>query len=209
VGQAWDLLVDPLGGIRSDSFHALSHLIPPTADGLLDGSIFPPDQEEKQARILKPYLKMLSALQEDHYNSLTAKDKVDPSFTLGDLVVARSRSDACRIFAEPFNKRNKNTFTNDNYISFVRYFLGLPPVAVREAKVLRYVDYPVQACAIHPLDHLDAAACHAHNCTSGCHARNRKHNNIARVLAKAAKEAGLEATGHPWPPPGGIHQGGV
>jgi len=39
--------------------------------------------------------------------------------------------------------------------------------------------------------------CDAHNCTSGCHARNRKHNNIARVLAKAAKDAGLEATREP------------
>ena len=42
--------------------------------------------------------------------------------------------------------------------------------------------------------HLDAAACHAATCTSAYGARTRKHNNIARVLATAALEAGLEVS---------------
>ena len=62
-------------------------------------------------------------------------------------------------------------------------------------------DYPVQKCqSVHAgsSPFLDAVGCHASsNCPSAHQARNRRHNYIMRVLAAAAKEAGLNSKFEP------------
>jgi hypothetical protein len=59
------------------------------------------------------------------------------------------------------------------------------------------LDYPLQKCAEHPGHYLDAPACHAAACSSAYAARTRKHNNLAKVLAAAAREADCDVSREP------------
>ena len=81
-------------------------------------------------------------------------------------------------------------------MSWCCFFLGLPPVNTLNNHVVSdKFDYPVQKCqSVHAgsSPFLDAVGCHtSSNCPSAYSARNRRHNYIMRVLASAAKEAGL------------------
>ena len=61
-------------------------------------------------------------------------------------------------------------------------------------------DYPVQTCLAdhHGSKYLDADGCHASaQCPSAAAGRNKKHNYVARVIARMAKEAGLRVNVEP------------
>lgn len=63
-------------------------------------------------------------------------------------------------------------------------------------------DYPIQTCLsnhdLHTPPFLDANGAHAgSHCRSTYQASHRKHNNIVKALAKAAREAGLEVRCEP------------
>ena len=94
------------------------------------------------------------------------------------------------------NSKTPFEFSLESYASWCCFFLGLPPVNTLNNHVaVECFDYPVQKCqSLHSgsSPFLDATGCHASsNCPSTHSARNRRHNYILRVLANAAKEAGL------------------
>jgi hypothetical protein len=118
--------------------------------------------------------------------------------TPSDEILASSPSFAGRIFREPFDFKNLGfSVSNDSYIHFCRFFLGLPPaLTIGAAKPNPDFDYSVQKClanhgvAVDPF--LDAAADHASSgCPATTRARFQKHSNVMRVIISAAREAGL------------------
>ena len=117
------------------------------------------------------------------------------TLTHSDVIQASARTYAGRIFAEPVTKLH-NSFNTQSYLQYVRFFLGLPPALTIGGSVVDgEFDYPVQRCLA---DHkgscqlLDANGDHASSgCPSTQHARIRKHDNIKRIIASFAQEAGL------------------
>ena len=198
VEPAWHLLTSTLGGIHSPYWLPIAHLVPPTSTGLLDGSMFFPGAFNK-VKLNKVVLNQVNRKKKDLYNELTAYDNIgSPEFSTSDYVVASSRSLAGKIFAEPFTRRRTQSFSNESYIAFCRFFLGLPPATtVGDPVTTHSADYPLQRCLVHPGAYLDASACHAAACTSAFSARSKKHNQIARILAAAAAEAQLEYSREP------------
>jgi hypothetical protein len=92
--------------------------------------------------------------------------------------------------------------SNEQYISWCRSFLGLPPVpTIGNARAVDGFDYPVQKClAVHKCksQFLDADGCHAAGlCPASYAGMMLKHNYLARVIGKAAKEAGLRVAIEP------------
>ena len=194
---AWRALTESLGTGNSPYFQAVSHLLPPNADGLLDGSLFYPGAFLRK-KVNKPILQQISKKNIDYYSTQTSCTLISPSFSQADYVIASSRTFSGKIFSEPFQRRSNQLFSSDNYIAFCRFHLGLPPpITLSNAAPHPICDYPLQQCLQHPSAHLDAAACHANACSSAFAARTRKHNNIARVFATAALEAGLEVSREP------------
>ena len=80
VHGAWSMISESLGGVASDYYITLSHLLPPSPEGLLDGTMQSPESHSP-CKLLKPYLKTLSRLHYDQYTKLTALDQVGDSFT--------------------------------------------------------------------------------------------------------------------------------
>ena len=178
-------------------FQTISHLLPPNADGLLDGLRFYPGAFV-QRKVCKPVFQQITKKNLADYTTLTTFAQVSPSFTTSDFIIASSRSFSGKIYSEPFKRRSNQLFTADTYIAFSRFFLGLPPPTTLSNSTRHpSSDYPLQHCLQHPTAFLDAAACHASACSSAFPARTRKHHNIARVFAAAAIEAGLEVAREP------------
>ena len=197
VQPAWTALTVALDGVTSKYWAPVAHLLPPTPVGLLDGSMFFPGAFNI-TKLGKLILRQILFKKRDVYVSITSFDQISDSFTQADFVIASSRSYAGSVFAEPFRRNSNQHFTSENYIAFTRFFLGLPPPPTTNVTaIVPAVDYPAQQCLVHPGMYLDAAACHATACSSAFKARNRKHNNIARVLAVAAREADLEVSREP------------
>src|SRR5258708_3720780 len=107
------------------------------------------------------------------------------------------RHEPCgRIFTEPLEPAGSIALDDDTFRAFCCVLLSLPPpVAHGPLLEIDGFDYPVQLCLNEHAGcpFVDTNASHA---ASGCPparpARQRKHG-LARVLAKFAREAALEA----------------
>ena len=100
------------------------------------------------------------------------------------------------VFATPLCFDLPFVLTNEQYLAWCRAFLGLPPASTIGNHIeQKGFDYPVQKClAVHRCgsQFLDADGCHAAaHCPAAGAARMKKHNFVGRVLARAAKAAGL------------------
>jgi len=200
VNPAWSTLVAALGGVHSRSWPEVSEVLPSTADAFLDGSMYSPDNDYK-IKLSKVVLKVLSQKRVAEFQSLTAPDKIGTSLTKGDVLRSHAQTLAARIFS--MSLKHDQPFVNNNqYISWCLAFLGLPPAnTLGNASGQEGYDYPAQRCmARHrgSTHFLDVDGAHAAGFCPASHAgRLQKHRNLAHVLAKAAKEAGLRVTLEP------------
>ena len=201
IDPAFDVLVCALGGVTSKHWTLISHLVPSTVAGFLDGSVYSPSNDFK-IKISKVVLKLLSQMRTDRFMSLVSVGDLSDTLSKADVLRAHAQTLAGRIFTTSLNFDAPFVLTNEQYLAWCCAFLGLPPSStVGNHSDQKGFDYPVQSClAIHRGGSifLDADGCHA---ASGCPAtyagRMRKHNYLARVLARAAKEAGLRVNVEP------------
>ena len=119
-----------------------------------------------------------------------------------DILRAHTQTFAGRVFVTSLRQDLPFVLTNDQYLAWSRSFLGLPPAStIGNEKEVKEFDYPVQSClALHRVasPFLDADGCHASaNCPAANGGRMKKHNYLVRVLARAAKEAGLRVNVEP------------
>lgn len=158
----------------------IKHLLPDRGAGLLDGSMYSPGGAS--------LLKWLNRLRLAHFKVLTSADAIDNySVTVVDVIDSVARTDAGKIFSTPLFTGDSffaAPFNNLQYIAFVRFFLGLPPLpTIGGATLQPGFDYQVQKCLSKhrgSSPYLDASACHASsNCPSTYGARNKKHNKAA------------------------------
>lgn len=198
---AWNALVNLHGGAVSKFWTQVKHLYPDTAAGLLDGTRYSPINQHS-AKTNKLALKALSKIKLDRFHKLTAVSLLSPTLTPSDVIHASCRSFAGRIFSEPIKSQPDLNFGTTDYLNFCRFFLGLPPaITVGAAKPHPDFDYPVQKClSAHSGEckMLDASADHASsNCPATYASRIQKHQNLMRVIAKSAQEAGLRSRCEP------------
>jgi len=164
-------------------------------------SRFSPANDFK-VRIGKSLLKLSSQVRADHFRTLVGMDQLGETLTKADVLRAGTRTNAGRIFTVAVGNKLPFVFSNDQYIAWCRSFLGLPPVTtVGGHTEQKGFDYPVQRCQsmhVGASPFLDADGAHAAaHCPSAYGAQMKRHNNIARVLAEAAKRAGLKVDVEP------------
>lgn len=201
VEPAWTLLVDALGGVGSTYWSHVAHLLPSTAAGFLDGSIFSPSNDGK-IKISKVVLKLLSRIRTEKFSASTSVEQIGATLTAPDVLRANAQSLAGRIFTTPLKFHTPFAFTNEQYLAWCRSFLALPPgTTIGNHSEQEGFDYPVQKClALHNCKSpfLDADGCHAAaRCPATYAGRMKKHNYLIRVLARAAREAGLRVKEEP------------
>ena len=201
VEPALAVLVGAIGGEGSKYWTLVSHLLPATASGFLDGSVFSPDNDFK-VKIGKVVLKLLSRIRTDSFLALTKIDKLSETLSKADVLRANAHTHAGRIFATPLCFDLPFVLTNEQYLAWSRSFLGLPPASTIGNHVeQKGFDYPVQKClAVHRVksQFLDADGCHAAaNCPAAHGAVLKKHTFINRVVAQAGRDAGLTVRAEP------------
>jgi hypothetical protein len=200
VEPAWENLVGALGGVNSKHWPLVSQLLPTTAAGFLDGSMFCPTSELK-IKFSKVILKLLSRLRVEKFFSLTSVENLSLTLTEADILRAQAPTLAGRIFTTSLRFDSPFVFTNEQYLAWTRAFLGLPPASTLGNHVEhKDFDYPVQKCLAehHGGKYLDVDGCHASaQCPSAAGGRMKKHNFLARVIARMAKEAGLRVNVEP------------
>ena len=191
------------GGVRSKHWAQVKHLYPDTAKGLLDGTRYSPGLANT-TKINKIALKIVAKQKLEHFRLLTSVSMLSDTLTPADVINAASRSFSGRIFSEPLkDKKLGFKFSNEAYVAFCRFFLGLPPATtIGESQPQPGFDYPVQKCLAHHgvrvSPFLDASADHASSkCPSASLAVFQKHTNIVNVIVTLAKEAGLETRKEP------------
>jgi hypothetical protein len=202
VPAAWQCLTDALGGPASKFRTQAASFLPKSPESLLDGSQFSPMHPPVKIKLCKLFLRLCTRLRLDAYNELTSVKKLSPTLTKADVLHAHACTSAGRIFAEPLNTSLPFCFTNESYVSWCCFFLGLPPVNTLNNHVQECdFDYPIQKCqSIHSgtSPFLDVVGCHASsNCPSTYSARQRRHRYITQVIVNAAQEAGLSARAEP------------
>lgn len=196
VSHAWAAAIAALGGPASKFWTQAKQFFPPASSGLLDGSLYSPAHPPTRTKLGKMFLRLCTRLKVESYQQLTSVAQLSPTLSKADVIHANTPSLSGRIFNEPCNTKLSFEFSNDAYVSWCCFFLGLPPVnTLSNHGTVDGFDYPVQKCqSLHAgsSPFLDAVGCHASSgCPSTYSARNRRHNYIMRVLASAAKEAGL------------------
>ena len=159
-----------------------------------------------RCKLAQVVLRWLNRLRLAHFKVLTSADAIDNySLTVADMIDSVARTDAGKIFSTPLFTGDSffaAPFNNLQYIAFVRFFLGLPPLpTIGGATIQPGFDYQVQKCLSKhrgSSPYLDASACHASsNCPSTYSARNKKHNNVVMTLMAAAQAAGLQVHWEP------------
>jgi hypothetical protein len=197
-------LIAMQGGLDSEFWLRLTSIIPPDVAGFLDGSVFSPSLPLPKAKITRMALRNIGRRKIKLFELMTSPGFIGPTLTPADVIDSTACSDSSRIFAEPIkNLPLPFGFPNDDYIAFVRFFLGLPPpITIGSLSQVDGFDYAVQKCqddhGVHTSPYLDASAIHASsNCPSASLARIRKHTNLIRVLAKFAREAGVSVQCEP------------
>lgn len=198
VPAAWNAAVEALGGTTTKFWTQAKQLFPPNQSGLLDGSRYSPAHAPSRTRLCKAFGKLCTKRNVENYQQVTSTAHLSPTLSKADILHANARTLAGGIFREPCNSKLSFEFSPEAYISWCCFFLGLPPVNTLNNHVIsENFDYPVQKCqSVHAgsSPFLDVVGCHASsNCPSAYSARNRRHNYIMRVLASAAKEAGLNS----------------
>jgi hypothetical protein len=102
-----------------------------------------------KVKLNKLVLRAIGRQRQDLYRSNTSSALIDEfSLTTEDVVLATAQTKAAKVFAEPFNRFFVPfAFTDNEYIAFSRFYLGLPPLTTigGEAKSDAF-DYPVQSC---------------------------------------------------------------
>ena len=202
VPDAWAAAISALGGPTSKFWTQAKQFFPTDCSGLLDGSRYSTVHVANRVKLNKVFLKLCTRRRIEHYSQMTSVAQLSPTLSKADILHANTRSFAGGIFREPFNSDLPFEFSNDAYVSWCCFFLGLPPVnTLNNHVVSEHFDYPVQKCqSVHAgsSPFLDAVGCHASsNCPSAYKARNRRHNYIMRVLASVASEAGLNVRVEP------------
>jgi hypothetical protein len=204
AGPAWDIMIDALGGDGSKLWTQVKHLLPKTAAGLVDGSLYSPLTVNK-SRLCKVALKLLSTNNIEQFRSLSSPSLLsdDGCLTPADVIQANSHSFAGRIFASSLKQSVPFAFSPSSYIAWCLFFVGLPPAStLYNHEVQEGFDYPVQRClskhGVYTVPFLDAGGCHASSgCPSTMGARYKKHTYLSRVVVQAAMEAGLNVRVEP------------
>ena len=204
AAPAWNIMMDALGGNGSKLWTQVKHLLPPTAAGLIDGTLYSPLTANK-ARLSTVALKLLSTINIEQFRSLSSPSLLsdDGCLTPADVIQANSHSFAGRIFASSLKQTVPFAFSPSSYIAWCSFFLGLPPISTLYNQELQDgFDYPVQRClskhGVHTVPFLDAGGCHASSgCPSTIGARSKKHTYLSRVVVQAAMEAGLNVRVEP------------
>lgn len=201
IAPAHAQLVTALGGEDSKHWSQIAHLLPKTDDGFLDGSMYSP-QSDSKIKLSKSVLKLFSRMKLERYLSLTSIQSLSSTLSKSDVLRANAQSIAGRIFTTSLKYDSPFVFTNDQYLAWCRSFLGLPPAnTIGNAIEHENFDYPVQRCLATHLgssQFLDADGGHAaSHCPATYAGRMKKHNYLMRVLARAAKEAGLRVASEP------------
>jgi hypothetical protein len=163
--------------------------------------MFSPENEFKVA-ISKVLLKLLSRIRVEKFLALTSVDNLSDTLTKADILRTNAQTLAGRIFTTSLKYDSPFVFTNEQYLAWCRSFLGLPPATtIGNQTEQAGFDYPVQSClALHRCasPFLDADGSHAAaHCPAAYAGRLKKHNFLIRVLARAAKEAGLRVSVEP------------
>jgi len=188
---AWNIMIDALGGNGSKLWTQVKHLLPPTAAGLIDGTLYSPLTANK-ARLSTVALKLLSTINIEQFRSLSSPSLLsdDGCLTPADVIQANSHSFAGRIFASSLKQTVPFAFSPSSYIAWCLFFLGLPPISTLYNQQLQDgFDYPVQRClskhGVHTVPFLDAGGCHASSgCPSTIGARSKKHTFSSRVVVQ-------------------------
>ena len=204
AAPAWNIMLEALGGNGSKLWTQVKHLLPPTAAGLIDGTLYSPLATNK-ARLSTVALKLLSTVNIEQFRSLSSPSLLseDGCLTPADVIQANSHSFAGRIFASSLKQTVPFAFSPSNYIAWCLFFLGLPPTSTLYNHELQVgFDYPVQRClskhGVHTVPFLDAGGGHASSgCPSTIGARSKKHTYLSRVVVQAAMEAGLNVRVEP------------
>ena len=190
--------------VDSKLWTQVKHLLPSTAAGLIDGTLYSPLAVSK-SKLCSVALKLVSAARIEQYRALSSPSLVtdDGRLTPADVIQANSHSFAGRIFASSLKHSVPFAFSPSSYVSWCLFFLGLPPPStLYNHEVQEGFDYPVQRClgkhGVHTVPFLDAGGCHAASgCRSAVGARSKKHMYLSRVVVQAALEAGLAVRTEP------------
>ena len=164
-------MLDALGGDGSKLWTQVKHLLPKSATGLVDGSLYSPLSVNK-SRLCKVAPKVLSTNNIEQFRLLSSPSLLsdDGSLTPADVIQANSHSFAGRIFASSLKQSVPFAFSPSSYIAWCLFFVGLRPTStLYNHEVQEGFDYPVQRClskhGVYTVPFLDAGGCHA---SSGC-----------------------------------------
>ena len=97
VEPAWNHLVEALKGTESKFWSSCQHVLPPTFDGFLDGSMFSPANDAK-VKISKFVLKSLSSVRMERFLSLSSVECLGESLSASDVLRANAPTFAGRVF---------------------------------------------------------------------------------------------------------------
>lgn len=190
---AWKILAATMGGDRSSYWQRAKSILPH-----LPADALHLDPAACRKNIGRTLLKIIRRMRCEQYVELVGRGNVDHTFRMADYVLANSRTLTGEVFREPFKPGRRSPICNDDYIHFVRFFLGLPPLTtIGNLQTRPDHGYVIQGCLQHPGHYLDAAATHASACTAATAARNRKHHSICNILSTFAVEAGLTSQREP------------
>ena len=122
-------MLEALGGSESKLWTQVKHLLPATAAGLTDGTLYSPLAPNK-ARLCTVALKLLSTDNIEQFRSLASPSLLsdDGCLTTADVIQANSHSFAGRIFASSLKQTVSFAFSPSSYIAWCLFFLGLPPL---------------------------------------------------------------------------------
>jgi hypothetical protein len=163
----------------------------------------PPDPaNDGKIKISKVVLKFISRIRTEDFISRNSIDKLCNTLAKADILRAHAPTLAGRIFTTSLKYNTPFVFSNEQYIAWCRAFIGLPPGStIGNHTEQKDFDYPVQRClALHMGEspYLDADGAHAAaHCPAASAGKFKKHGFLIRVLARAAKEAGLKCDVEP------------
>jgi hypothetical protein len=126
VEPAWIQLVEAIGGTSSKYFSQVSQVLPLTAEGFLDGSLFSPMNEFK-VKISKVILKLLSRKRVESFFQQTSIEHISDTLSKNDVLRAQAQSLVGRIFTTSLRYELPFVFSNEQYLAWCSSFLSLPP----------------------------------------------------------------------------------
>ncbi len=142
AGPAWDIMMYALGGNGSKLWTQVKHLLPTTAAGLIDGSLYSP--LTVNSRLCKVALKLLSTGNIEQFRTLASPSLLsdDGCLTPADVIQANSHSFAGRIFASSLKQTVPFAFSPSSTQRGVYFSLDF----LLRLRCTIMFDYPVQRC---------------------------------------------------------------